>query len=139
MKQVAAGVWRLHERLGPVVNVYLVEDVLIDAGRRTDTRRIFRRLQGRRLSRVALTHVHPDHQGAARAVCEARNIPLSCHVDDVDAMEGRRPVSSGTDLASRLISRFWEGPPHPVDAPFREGDEVAGFRVVHAPGHSPAR
>ena len=41
---------------------------------------------------VALTHVHPDHQGVAKDVCEARGIPLACHADDVDAMEGRRPM-----------------------------------------------
>jgi glyoxylase-like metal-dependent hydrolase (beta-lactamase superfamily II) len=52
-------------------------------------------------------------------------------------MEGRRPLSAGADLASRLIVRFWEGPPHPVDRALREGDEIAGFRVIHAPGHSP--
>ncbi len=45
---------------------------------------------------LALTHVHPDHQGVAKDVCEARGIPLACHADDVDAMEGggrsrRRP------------------------------------------------
>jgi glyoxylase-like metal-dependent hydrolase (beta-lactamase superfamily II) len=38
---------------------------------------------------VALTHCHPDHQGAAQAVCEAFRIPLACHRDDVAAMEGR--------------------------------------------------
>jgi glyoxylase-like metal-dependent hydrolase (beta-lactamase superfamily II) len=137
MKQVADGVWRLSERPAPLINVYVVEDVLIDAGRRTDRRRIFKQLEGHELSLVALTHVHPDHQGVAKEICEARGIPLACHVDDVEAMEGRRPVSAGADLVSRLIVRFWEGPPHRVERPLREGDEVAGFRVVHAPGHSP--
>jgi glyoxylase-like metal-dependent hydrolase (beta-lactamase superfamily II) len=86
---------------------------------------------------LALTHVHPDHQGVAKAICEARGIPLACHVDDVEAMDGRRPVSAAVDLASRLIVRFWQGPPYRVERPLREGDEVASFRVVHAPGHSP--
>ena len=137
MKQVADGVWRLTQWPRPVINVYLVDDVLIDAGRRTDRRRIFKQLEGRELSLLALTHVHPDHQGVAKDICEARGIPLACHVDDVDAMEGRRPASGGADLASRLIVRFWEGPPHPVARPLREGDEIAGFRVVHATGHTP--
>ena len=48
---------------------------------------------------VALTHVHPDHQGCAKAVCEARGVPLACHADDVDAMEGRRPVAATTNPA----------------------------------------
>jgi hydroxyacylglutathione hydrolase len=119
-----------------VINVYLVGDVLVDAGRRWDRRRIFKQLEGRDLSMVALTHVHPDHQGVAKDICESRNIPLACHADDVDAMEGRAPVSDTAHLASRLIVRFWQGPPHQVDRVLQDGDEVAGFRVIHAPGHS---
>ena len=136
MQQVADGVWRLSERPAPLINVYLVGDVLIDAGRRTDRRRIFRQLRDRKLALLALTHVHPDHQGVAKQLCEERGIPLACHVDDVEAMEGRRPPSADA-LVTRLIVRLWEGPPHRVDRPLREGDEVAGFRVIHAPGHSP--
>jgi hydroxyacylglutathione hydrolase len=136
MQQVADGVWRLSERPAPLINVYLVGDVLIDAGRRTDRRRIFRELRGREVALLALTHVHPDHQGVAKQLCEERAIPLACHVDDVEAMEGRRPMSAEA-LVLRLIVRLWEGPPHRVDRPLREGDEVAGFRVIHAPGHSP--
>jgi glyoxylase-like metal-dependent hydrolase (beta-lactamase superfamily II) len=136
MQQLADGVWRLSERPAPIINVYLVGDVLIDAGRRWDRRRIFKQLEGHELSLLALTHVHPDHQGVAKDICQARGIPLACHEDDVDAMEGRRLISPGADLASRLIVRFWQGPPHPVDRALREGDEIAGFRVIHAPGHS---
>jgi glyoxylase-like metal-dependent hydrolase (beta-lactamase superfamily II) len=136
MRELADGVWRLSERLGPMINVYLVGDVLIDAGRRQDRGRIFDQIQGRQLSMLALTHAHADHQGSAHAVCEARRVPLACHADDVDAMEGRRSIS-GTSTIGRLITRWWAGPPHPVDRVLVDGDEVAGFRVVHAPGHSP--
>src|SRR6516165_238706 len=99
MKRLADGVWRLTERPAPVINVYLVGDVLIDAGRRWDRRRILRQLEGRELSMLALTHAHPDHQGVAKDVCELHGIPLACHADDVDAMEGRVPVSKATNLA----------------------------------------
>src|SRR5207249_7186547 len=37
----------------------------------------------------------------------------------------------------RLGSRLWAGPTSPVGQVLREGDEVAGFRVVHTPGHTP--
>ncbi|HKB51335.1 MAG TPA: hypothetical protein VKC63_07890 [Solirubrobacterales bacterium] len=33
MKQLAPGVWRLKELPAPTINVYLADDVLIDAGR----------------------------------------------------------------------------------------------------------
>jgi glyoxylase-like metal-dependent hydrolase (beta-lactamase superfamily II) len=37
---------------------------------------------------------------------------------------------------NRLVARLWTGPAHKVDRVLNEGDEVAGFRVVHAPGHA---
>jgi hydroxyacylglutathione hydrolase len=137
MKQLAAGVWRLDESPRPLINVYLVDDVLIDAGRRWDRKRILGQLAGRELSLLALTHVHPDHQGAAKAVCEERGIPLACHEADVDAMEGRRPVAATPSVLANTFARLWQGPPHQVSRVLHEGDEVAGFRVVHAPGHAP--
>jgi hydroxyacylglutathione hydrolase len=138
LKYLAPGVWRLNELPAPSINVYLAEDVLIDAGRRWDRRRIFAELEGREISMLALTHVHPDHQGVARDVCEARGVPLACHADDVDAMEGRRPVQEAAPAnpCNRLIKRIWQGPPHEVSRVLNEDDEVAGFRVVHAPGHA---
>jgi hydroxyacylglutathione hydrolase len=138
LKYLAPGVWRLKEIPAPTINVYLAEDVLIDAGRTWDKRRIFSELEGREISMLALTHVHPDHQGAAKAVCEARGVPLACHAEDVDAMEGRRPVqeASATNPVNRFIAKIWQGPPYKVARVLREGDEVAGFRVVHTPGQA---
>jgi hydroxyacylglutathione hydrolase len=138
LKYLAPGVWRLKEFPAPTINCYLAEDVLIDAGRTWDRRRIFAELEGREISMLALTHVHPDHQGVAKDVCEARGIPLACHAGDVDAMEGRRPVqeASADNPVNRMIASIWQGPPYKVERVLEEGDEVAGFRVAHAPGHS---
>jgi hydroxyacylglutathione hydrolase len=138
MKDVAPGVWRVPQFPLPVVNVYLAGEVLIDAGSKPDRRRILKAIAGREVSLLALTHVHPDHQGAAKAVCEERAIPLACHADDVDAMEGRRRVQEAhpDHPLNRFIRRVWEGPPHEVSRVLQEGDDVAGFRVVHAPGHA---
>jgi glyoxylase-like metal-dependent hydrolase (beta-lactamase superfamily II) len=137
MKRLAPGVWRVKEFPGPTINVYLAENVLIDAGRKWDRKRIFADLEGVEINEVALTHVHPDHQGCAKWVCESRHVPLACHADDVDAMVGRAAVGSGAAMLPRIYARIWTGPPHKVDRVLNEGDEVAGFRVVHAPGHAP--
>jgi hydroxyacylglutathione hydrolase len=138
LKYLAQGVWRLKELPAPTINCYLAEDVLIDAGRTWDRRRILAELEGREISMVALTHVHPDHQGSAKAVCEARGVPLACHADDVEAMEGKRPIQEAApeNPVNRVVRALWEGPPYKVERVLQEGDEVAGFRVVHAPGHS---
>jgi hydroxyacylglutathione hydrolase len=138
MKLMAPDVWRLKEVPAPTINCYMVGDVLIDAGRTWDRRRIMSEIEGRDLSMLALTHVHPDHQGAAKDVCEARDVPLACHADDVDAMEGRRPVqeAAANSIVNKVIARIWQGPPYKVERVLEEGDEVAGMRVVHAPGHA---
>jgi hydroxyacylglutathione hydrolase len=137
VKELADGVWRLREVPRPLINVYLAGDVLIDAGRTWDFGRIRRQLADRGISLVALTHVHPDHQGSAHRLCENFGVPLACHEGDVDAMEGRRPVRASDSLLAKLYARLWEGPPHRVGRVLREGDEVGGFRVIHSPGHAP--
>jgi glyoxylase-like metal-dependent hydrolase (beta-lactamase superfamily II) len=36
-----------------------------------------------------------------------------------------------------FLSKLWDGGPVRVDRTVREGDSVAGFEVVHFPGHAP--
>jgi glyoxylase-like metal-dependent hydrolase (beta-lactamase superfamily II) len=133
MQQIAEGVWQLSGFPPHAINCYLVGDVLIDAATRLGRRRVLGQLRGRRLSAVALTHCHPDHQGTAALVCRKYGAPLWCHEADADAMEGRAPIPPRGGALSRLMA----GPPYPVDRRLRDGDEVAGFRVIHAPGHTP--
>jgi hydroxyacylglutathione hydrolase len=136
MQMLAQGVWQLTGFPRHWFNVYLLEDVLIDAATRWARRRILRQLEGHPVRLVALTHCHPDHQGAARAVCERFGVLLACHKEDVPAMEGRAPMTPSNRII-RLGQRVWGGPAHPVGMVLHEGDELAGFRVVHSPGHTP--
>jgi glyoxylase-like metal-dependent hydrolase (beta-lactamase superfamily II) len=136
MREVAPGVWLLAGFPRDMFNVYLLGDVLVDAATRWGQHRILSQLRGRRLQAVALTHCHPDHQGAAKIVCHRFHVPLACHEADVPAMEGRAAMAPPTWVL-RIGVRLWAGPPHPVARVLRNGDEVAGFRVVHAPGHTP--
>jgi glyoxylase-like metal-dependent hydrolase (beta-lactamase superfamily II) len=139
MKELAPGVERLAQFPLPIFNVYLAGDVLFDAASTWDRRRVLKQLEGRRLSILALTHVHPDHQGLADLICRERGIPLACHVDDVEFMEGTRSIQEGMNMNPLLerIQKSWAGPPRKVDRVLSDGDEVAGFKVIHAPGHAP--
>jgi hydroxyacylglutathione hydrolase len=136
MRQIADGLWQLSGFPPDLFNVYLAGDVLIDAATRWAVPRILRQLRGRRPRLVALTHCHPDHQGAARAVCQRFGAPLACHEADAPAAEGQVPMSPD-NWPVRLGTKLWAGPPHPVGRVLREGDVAAGFRVIHAPGHTP--
>ncbi len=137
MKQIAPNVYKLSGIPPNAINIYLAGDVLIDAGTRIARARILRQTADRPLSLLALTHAHPDHQGAAKAVCEARNIPLACHADDVDAIEGRRPIQEASPQhpVNRIIAKIWTGPDCTVDRVLNDGDAVGDFTVIHAPGH----
>jgi glyoxylase-like metal-dependent hydrolase (beta-lactamase superfamily II) len=138
VKQLADGLWQLRGFPPNGINVYLMGDVLIDAATRRSGRRILRQLEGHAVTAHALTHTHPDHQGASKEVCEKLAIPLWVPELDVHAMEtGEHQMGKPDALLNRIIDRAWKGPPRPVDRPLREGDEVAGFTVLDVPGHTP--
>ena len=138
MKQLAPDVYMLKGFPPNAINIYLVGDVLIDAGTRQAERRILRQIGGRALSAHALTHAHPDHQGSSHAICERFGIPLWCGQADVHATETPDAIknSKAPVWLSRFQKRWWTGPPHPVARALKEGDEVAGFEVLDVPGHS---
>ena len=138
MKELAPGLWQLSGFPPQGINVYLMGDVLVDAATRRAGRRILRQLEGRPVVAHALTHAHPDHQGASHEVCTARAIPFWVGEADADAAEEPRLIGERQPKTrlNKLIGRVWTGPGHPVDRRLREGDEVAGFTVLDVPGHS---
>ncbi|MDX6697077.1 MAG: hydroxyacylglutathione hydrolase [Solirubrobacteraceae bacterium] len=137
MRPLADGVWQIAGLPPNAFNVYLIGDVLVDTSTRHGHRRILRQLGGRTLSAVALTHVHLDHQGSAHRICETLGVPLWCPAGEVDVMEDGDVLARMPDrLINRINDRLMTGPPHPVERPLREGDDVAGFTVLDVPGHS---
>jgi hydroxyacylglutathione hydrolase len=136
VKRLADDLYLLRGFPPAAINVYLMGDVLVDAATRHAGRRIFRETKGHRIAAHALTHAHPDHQGASKQVCERLGVPLWCGRDDVHAMESG-DFGQRDHWINRAIVRAWAGPPHPVARALQEGDEVAGFRVLEVPGHSP--
>jgi hydroxyacylglutathione hydrolase len=138
VKELAPGVWQLRGFPPNAINVYLVEDVLIDAATRHAGRRILRQLGGRSVRAHALTHAHPDHQGASHEVCTKLGLPYWVGEGDAEAAE--RPELIGQRQPNHPIAQFYvrvfTGPGHRVDRRLRGGDEVAGFEVLEVPGHS---
>ena len=136
MKRVADGLHMLGGFPPNAINIYLMGDVLVDAGTKLSGRRIFRQLRGHKVATHALTHAHPDHQGASRDVCERLGVELWCGEHDADAMESGN-LGQKDHRINKVITWAWAGPPYPVARRLREGDEVAGFTVLDVPGHSP--
>jgi steroid delta-isomerase-like uncharacterized protein len=149
--EVAEGVWRLQGEPGRC-NVYFIRDgadgvLMFDAGARTmlpAVRAASARLGG--LTRIVLGHGHTDHRGTAPAL----GVPVYCHPDEVLDAEGSggwrywddklRDVPAPHSWIHRVLHRVaWDGGPVQIAGTVAEGDEVAGFHVVHLPGHAPGQ
>jgi steroid delta-isomerase-like uncharacterized protein len=148
--QVAEGVWRLQGQPARC-NVYFVSDgdgvLMFDAGARTMTKAVAStaaQLGG--LTRIVLGHGHTDHRGTAPAF----DVPVLCHPDEVVDAEGSggwrywdpelRFLSFPHRQVQRLAHRrFWDGGPVKIAGTVAEGDDIAGFTVVHIPGHAPGQ
>jgi hydroxyacylglutathione hydrolase len=151
IEQVADGVWLVRGGIPRTMNVYLLEEpqggvTLFDAGIKTmasGLREAAQRFGG--IKRVVLGHGHTDHRGAAPQIAA----PVYCHPDEVVDAEGSGgfrywPTLLYSDLPAfaRRLHPFlhtyvWDGGPVKIEGTVNDGDEVCGFRVVHAPGHAP--
>ena len=148
MEKVADGVWLLRGDARKAMNIYFLEDgdgvVQFDAGTKAmvkQARAAAEQLGG--LKRIVLGHAHADHRGTAPSM----DVPVHCHPDEVadaesDAVD--RPLPGPLAAArrrragsTRLLLRRWDGGAVKIDGTVSEGDEVAGFRVIHFPGHAP--
>jgi glyoxylase-like metal-dependent hydrolase (beta-lactamase superfamily II) len=136
VKRLAQDLYLLRGFPPNAINVYVMGDVIVDAATRHSGRRILRQVAGSPVTAHTLTHTHPDHQGASKEICEKLGIPLWCGSADAEAME-TGVFQQPRHRINLVIERAWAGPPHPVSRRLEEGDEVAGFRVLHVPGHSP--
>lgn len=148
LERVADGVWLLRGDLRGAMNIYFIEDgdgvVQFDAGTksmRKQASETARELGG--LKRIVLGHAHADHRGTAPFL----GAPVFCHPDEVTDAEGDKAVTPYFNLSLLpvapvrwtypLLLRHWDGGAVKVNGTVAEGDEVAGFKVIHFPGHAP--
>ena len=146
-ERIAEGVWLVRGGVPKTMNVYLIEDeggvTVFDAGV-SDMAAPLAAATARlgRIKRIVLSHADADHRGAAPGL----NAPVYCHPADREAAESPetyRPYwdrskldMRGRTVLWRLIAT-WDGGPVEIAGTLDEGDEVAGFKVVHLPGHAP--
>jgi glyoxylase-like metal-dependent hydrolase (beta-lactamase superfamily II) len=155
------------------INLWLLEDgpgwTIIDTGfgRGDKTKRLWDQvfastLAGRPVTRVLVTHFHPDHMGLAGWLCERFGVPLWTPQGEWLTAQLVRSGAGGGDLAKRIehyrahgmpadqLEQFRaRGNPYsdnvaPVPLTFRrimegEGIEIGGrlWRVIMGYGHAP--
>jgi len=147
LERVADGVWLLRGDLRGAMNIYFLEDgdgvVQFDAGTKAMRKAAAEARQLGGLKRVVLGHAHADHRGTAPYL----GVPVQCHPDEVADAESPASIQPYMDLSLLPVApvrwlypfllRHWDGGPVKIDSTVSEGDEVAGFEVLHFPGHAP--
>jgi hydroxyacylglutathione hydrolase len=145
-ERVADDVWIVRGGFRGNMSVYLIKApdgvTVFDAGIRAMAGAIREAAAGLgQIKRVVLGHAHPDHRGAANNLAA----PVFCHPAERRDAESERGEHyfdlSKLDIPARfvfpgLLSR-WDGGPVSIAGTVEEGDEVAGFEVLHLPGHAP--
>jgi glyoxylase-like metal-dependent hydrolase (beta-lactamase superfamily II) len=149
MEKVADGVWLLRGDARKSMNIYFLEDgdgvVQFDAGTKAmvkKARAAAEQLGG--LKRIVLGHAHADHRGTAPSL----GAPVHCHPDEVAYAESDAVLWSYLDISQLpvparwiypMLLRRWDDGAVKIDGTVSEGDEIAGFRVIHFPGHAPGQ
>jgi hydroxyacylglutathione hydrolase len=106
----------------------IIADYLREMGRGTEE-----------ISRLILTHGHPDHMGAAKAIKEISGCTVASHsadkdwIEKTDQQERERPVPGFKDLVAGPVR---------IDEILQNGDFLdlgngLEIEVLHTPGHSP--
>lgn len=139
MKQIAAEVYHIPLLPRNSINCYIIEGVLIDAGIRSSFKQISLALKKVPVHAHALTHAHPDHQGASAQLCDQFKLPLYCHTKEVGRTESGLVTSdypSDKNLIARFQQKYWAGPGYKVSQALEENDALGNFRVIATPGHA---
>jgi glyoxylase-like metal-dependent hydrolase (beta-lactamase superfamily II) len=136
-EEMVAGIQRvrLSSRLSRVngmeASVYIVGDVLVDAGFAHARDVLLRFLAGRRLDAICLTHHHEDHTGAAGALAAAHGCPVYLRNAACRHEEGL--------AALKAYRHLWWGEPGPYEPAEMPATIAAGHHRLQAlpiPGHS---
>ncbi|HEX6936378.1 MAG TPA: MBL fold metallo-hydrolase [Actinomycetes bacterium] len=149
--QLAPGVWRIPTAPADLVSSFAFVDddgqvTLVDAGTKRAPRRILAGLEHigvapSDVTRLLVTHAHPDHVGGLATMRGRTGATVAVHERDAAYVrEGKGPVLDRSTLGGRLLRRNRGSAPTPVEDELVDGqvlDVGGGLRVVHTPGHSP--
>jgi hydroxyacylglutathione hydrolase len=93
---------------------------------------------GRRAQDVALiviTHWHADHMRGAEELRRGSGARVAVHELDAEVLAGGELPAKGRRV-QEVIRRVFRVRPVAADLLLHDGDEVAGWQVVHMPGHT---
>ncbi len=151
--ELAPGVWRV-PLLRDYINGFVFRDddgqvSLLDTGLPGHGRKVLDALASigsspADVTRLMLTHAHPDHLGGAAEVVAETGVGTTVHADDASYVrDGVEPPQVAVGVLGRLlhlVTPTIKPEPLTVAEELSDGQLLpvaGGLRVVHMPGHSP--
>jgi glyoxylase-like metal-dependent hydrolase (beta-lactamase superfamily II) len=134
---------------GIIGHCYLVVDdeiTLIDTGLPRNMKKIIRYITEKLhrnpsdINTICLTHADVDHIGNAEKLRTLTGAKIAAHPEDAEIIAGRTPrlMPKGTmNALFKLVRPVMATRPFEVDIIVNEGDDIAGLKVIHMPGHTP--
>ena len=146
-EKLAPGIYRVDALpIGGAVSVFLIAErdgwTLIDTGVASSVLRIQDALgalggDAATLRRIYLTHHHTDHIGGlAELVAWAPGAELVAPEGEAPIIAGEQPPDRSENPILRALTERQQLPTHPIARTVREGDTIAGCRVIATPGHT---
>jgi len=129
-------------------NCYLVtsgpEMLLIDCGMRGSSRKLADYMQGlgknpSDIKYIFITHADIDHAGGAAEIKQLTGAKLVIHQAEAGVMTGKekgKQVKGLLGLLFKLLAPVVRLKTVDPDIAIRENTELAGFKIIHTPGHT---
>ncbi len=149
--ELVPNVWRVRFA-GDYLNGFMIREddgrvALVDVGLAFGAAKVARALRmvgagPGDVSRIILTHAHPDHAGAAAEVSARTGQGIWAHADDAGGLRvgHSAPFAPGLARAVARLMALDRLAPVDVTREFVDGELLpvgGGLRVIHTPGHSP--
>jgi glyoxylase-like metal-dependent hydrolase (beta-lactamase superfamily II) len=144
--EIVSGV---HMIEGITAHCYLVVDTnltLIDTGLPHKTKKIMQYITEELhrtpsdVKTIILTHGDVDHIGNAEELRRLTGAKLVAHPDDAEIIAGRTKrvmPQGGMSFLFKLLRPLMKTKPFEMDLLVHDGDDIAGLKVIHMPGHTP--
>lgn len=139
MERIADDVHRISLAPRDALNVYLVGDVLVDAGAPPLAGKILKAISGHAVTDHVVTHAHNDHVGGSAKVVEQLGLDgVGAGAADAESVRTGSFVVGPHAPVKPIARRLGGYPAVAVTRELQEGDSVGpGFQVLEVPGHSP--
>lgn len=88
---------------------------------------------------IIITHADIDHLGSAAELKNLTGAKIAIHESDAAILKGEEPMKEAQGFFKfifKIMMGFFKFRTVDPDILLKDGDEIAGFKVLHTPGHT---